>query len=63
MGKFLNKMSDEAFNKLMGKGAQTDETSSELSGKVFENLARAEEAKLKGSKRYTVNNATPIKRR
>ena len=60
---FINKMSDEAFNKLMGLGANSDETSSELSGKVFENLAKAEDLKLKGSKRYTVHNGTPIKRR
>ena len=41
----------------------TEETSSELASKVFENLAKAE-VNLKGSRRYTsVNNATPIKRK
>ena len=61
MSKYIPKMSDKEFQKLMA--TNTEETSHELSSKVFENLARAEDSKLKGSKRYSINNATPIKRR
>ena len=62
MGKFIPRTSDKAFAELM-KNEGSEETSSELASKVFENLARAESAKLKGSKRYSINNATPIKRK